>query len=84
MRQYCQNDSQEIAQGAVTPRTFLKRRPDLLFTHCEHHYIFYLQSKNSANPIILAVLHRYRKNKPPSPYGPDVLKAGSIVKHGDN
>lgn len=48
---------QEIAQGVVTPRTFLKRRPDLLFAHCEHHYIFYLQSKNSANPIILAVLH---------------------------
>ena len=36
---------QEIAQGVVTPRTFLKRKPDLLFTHCEHHYIFYLQSK---------------------------------------
>ena len=35
---------QEVAQGVVTPRTFLKRRPDLLFTHCEHHYIFYLQS----------------------------------------
>ncbi|MCP5246091.1 MAG: type II toxin-antitoxin system RelE/ParE family toxin [Burkholderiales bacterium] len=48
---------QEIAQGVVPPRTFLKRRPDLLFTHCEHHYIFYFQSKNSANPIILAVLH---------------------------
>lgn len=48
---------QEIAQGVVTPRTFIKRRSDLLFTHCEHHYIFYLPSKNSADPIILAVLH---------------------------
>ena len=48
---------QEIAQGVIPPRTFLKRRPDLLFTHCGHHYIFYMQSKNSANPIILAVLH---------------------------
>ncbi|SER63341.1 Plasmid stabilization system protein ParE [Nitrosomonas sp. Nm51] len=48
---------QEIAQRVVTPRIFLKKRPDLMFTHCEHHYICYLQSKNSANPIILAVLH---------------------------
>ncbi len=36
---------QEISQGVVRLRTFLKRRPDLLFTHCEHHHIFYLQSK---------------------------------------
>lgn len=28
-----------------------------LIAHCEHHYIFYLQSKNSANSIILAVLY---------------------------
>lgn len=32
---------QEIAQGIITPRIFLKRRPDLLFTHCGLHYIFY-------------------------------------------
>lgn len=48
---------QEIAQRVVTPGTILKRRPDLLFTHCEHHYIFYLQPKNSTDSIILAVLH---------------------------
>ncbi|MDH5480895.1 MAG: type II toxin-antitoxin system RelE/ParE family toxin [Nitrosomonas sp.] len=48
---------QEIAQGVITPRIFLKRRPDLLFTHCEHHYIFYWQPKNGTKPIILAVLH---------------------------
>lgn len=48
---------QEIAQGIVTPRTFLKRRPDLLFTHCEHHFIFYWQPNDKTKPIILAVLH---------------------------
>jgi toxin ParE1/3/4 len=48
---------QEIVQGVITPRIFLKRRPDLLFTHCEHHYIFYWQPKDSVKPIILAVLH---------------------------
>ncbi len=48
---------QEIAQGNITPRIFLKSRPDLLFTHCEHHYIFYGHSKDRKRPIILAVLH---------------------------
>jgi toxin ParE1/3/4 len=47
----------EISQGIITPRIFLKRRPDLLFTHCEHHYIFYWQPKDRTKPIILAVLH---------------------------
>lgn len=48
---------QEIVQGNITPRVFLKNRPDLLFTHCEHHYIFYWQPKDREKPIILAVLH---------------------------
>lgn len=48
---------QEIAQGIITPRIFLNRRPDLLFTHCGHHYIFYWQPKGRLKPIILAVLH---------------------------
>jgi len=48
---------QEIAQGIITQRVFLKRRPDLLFTHCEHHYIFYWQPKDREKPIILAILH---------------------------
>ena len=51
------NRFQEIAQGIITPRIFVKRRPDLLFTHCEHHYIFYWQPKDRTKPIILAVLH---------------------------
>lgn len=48
---------EEIAQGNITPSVFLKNRPDLLFTHCEHHYIFYWQPKDREKPIILAVLH---------------------------
>lgn len=48
---------QEIAQGNITPRVFLKNRPDLSFTYCEYHYIFYWQPKDRERPIILAVLH---------------------------
>lgn len=50
---------QEIAQGIITPRIFLKRRPDLLVTHCEHHYIFYWRPKGRTKliMIIFAVLH---------------------------
>lgn len=48
---------QEIAQGNIIPRVFLKNRSDLLFTHCKHHYIFYWQPKDRERPIILAVLH---------------------------
>ncbi len=48
---------QEIGKDIITPRIFLKSRPDLLFTHCEHHYIFYWQPNDKTKPIILAVLH---------------------------
>jgi toxin ParE1/3/4 len=48
---------QDIAEGTIVPRIFLKRRPEILFTHCEHHYIFYWQPKGRMEPIILAVLH---------------------------
>ncbi|GJL65362.1 MAG: hypothetical protein NPIRA05_03330 [Nitrospirales bacterium] len=46
----------QIAKGSVLPRVFLSRRPDLLFTRCEHHYIFY-KPRKSAPPLILAVFH---------------------------
>ena len=46
----------QIAQGRITPRGFLSHRPDLLFTHCEHHYIFY-SIRESQCPLILAVFH---------------------------
>lgn len=45
-----------IGKGNVRPRVFLKKRPDLLFTHCEHHYVFYLRRQKDI-PLIIAVLH---------------------------
>ncbi|HXT13759.1 MAG TPA: type II toxin-antitoxin system RelE/ParE family toxin [Candidatus Angelobacter sp.] len=45
-----------IAKGKIRPRVFLKRRPELLFTHCEHHYVFYV-IKDDGWPLVIAVLH---------------------------
>ncbi len=45
-----------IGQGNVTTRTFLKRRPEILVTRCEHHYVFHLVRKKKL-PLILAVFH---------------------------
>lgn len=45
-----------IGSGKIRRRVFLKRRPELLFTHCEHHYIFYI-TRNNHCPLIIAVLH---------------------------
>jgi toxin ParE1/3/4 len=36
-----------IGKGRIRPRLFLKKRPELLFTHCEHHYIFYVRGKTA-------------------------------------
>lgn len=47
---------QNIAEKHVTAKTFSKRFPDVLVTRCQHHYIFYLHSKQT-QPRILAVLH---------------------------
>ena len=47
---------QKIAQGRVTPKHFLSHRLDLLFAHCEHHYIFYC-TREDQPPLILAVFH---------------------------
>ena len=45
-----------IGSGKIRRRVFLKSRPELLFTHCEHHYIFYITRENRC-PLIIAVLH---------------------------
>jgi len=45
-----------IGQGKIQRRVFSKKRPELLFTHCEHHYIFYMMRHNRC-PLIIAVLH---------------------------
>jgi plasmid stabilization system protein ParE len=50
------NRFQQIAHGRITPRVFFDHRQDLLFTRCEHHYIFYCTRDNQC-PLILAVFH---------------------------
>ena len=45
-----------IGTGKIRPRIFLQRRPELLFTHCEYHYVFYI-TRNNRCPLIIAVLH---------------------------
>ncbi len=46
-----------ISKGRFPPRIFLSQRPDLLFTRCEHHYIFYAPREEQP-PLILAVFHK--------------------------
>jgi len=41
-----------IGKRKIRSRVFLEKRPELLFTHCEHHYIFYIKS-------IQLLLHRF-------------------------
>ncbi len=45
-----------LARGAAHSRSFLEHWPELLLSHCEHHYIFFVQ-RESACPLILAVFH---------------------------
>lgn len=47
---------QSIAANTVTARTFSERYPQVRFTRCEHHFIFYLTPEGQ-KPRILAVLH---------------------------
>ena len=46
----------QIAQNRITARVFLSHRPDLLFTHCEQHYIFY-SLRETQCPLIIAIFH---------------------------
>jgi len=45
-----------ISKGHLPPRVLLSHRPDLLFSRCEHHYIFYAP-RDGQPPLILAVFH---------------------------
>ena len=45
-----------IAENKIQGHTFTRRRPDLLFARCEHHFVFFLRRENSC-PLILAVFH---------------------------
>lgn len=47
---------QTIGEKRIAGRIFIRRRPDLLFTRCEHHFIFF-QMREKKGPLILAVFH---------------------------
>jgi plasmid stabilization system protein ParE len=47
---------QGIAHNTVTSRTFSARYPQVRFTRCERHYVFYFLPEGQ-KPRILAVLH---------------------------
>ena len=49
----------QIAQGRITARVFLSHRPDLLFTHCEHHSrLFFTYGKTVTGPVHFSPEHR--------------------------
>ena len=51
-----ENHLEAIASDKARARTFLKHRPELLVSRCEHHCVFHLARKGQP-PLILAVLH---------------------------
>lgn len=46
----------KIANRTVLSRSFSENYPQVKFTHCEHHYVFYVDFE-SRPPCIIAVLH---------------------------
>jgi len=46
----------EISARTAYVRSFSKRFPQILVSHCEHHYIFHVHPDNQS-PRIIAVLH---------------------------
>ena len=55
-QQTLENCFRAIGEGEITGRAFIKRRADLLFTRCEHHFIFFVRRADKC-PLILAVFH---------------------------
>ena len=45
-----------IVEGRVQARVFVEDRPDLLYSHCEHHYVFSARD-DVRGVFILAVFH---------------------------
>ena len=45
-----------LAQRRIVPRPFSPAYTDVLVSHCEHHYIFYLHPEGQ-KPHIVAVFH---------------------------
>lgn len=50
------NHFKAIGQSTAHSRVFLRHRPNLRFSRCEHHYVFYLMRENTC-PLIVAVFH---------------------------
>jgi plasmid stabilization system protein ParE len=47
---------EKISNRTAIARVFSKNYPQVKFTRCEHHYVFYLDFENRP-PCIIAVLH---------------------------
>ena len=45
-----------ISEGTVHAREFLEDRPDLFYSHCQHHYVFFARD-DDGSVLILAVFH---------------------------
>ena len=50
------NHFEAIGQQTANARAFLDRRPELLVSRVEHHFVFHLNRENEC-PLILAVFH---------------------------
>lgn len=53
-----ENHFKDIGQGKARGRIFSQKRPELLYTHCEHHYVFYFV-REDGYPLIIAELHEH-------------------------
>ena len=51
-----ENHFEAIAQQTARTRAFLKSRPELMVSRCEHHYVFHLVREKQCS-LILAVFH---------------------------
>jgi toxin ParE1/3/4 len=51
-----ENHFKAIGRQKARVKVFLKHRPALLVSRCEHHYVFHLVREKEC-PLILAVLH---------------------------
>jgi toxin ParE1/3/4 len=51
-----ENCFQSIGEKKIIGRIFIQRRPDLLLSRFEHHFIFF-QMREKKGPLILAVFH---------------------------
>jgi toxin ParE1/3/4 len=45
-----------LCADQIHARTVFEHRADILYSHCQHHYVFFFKDRE-ANVIILAVLH---------------------------